>query len=242
MGNIINNPGVEQVVSPRTKITNFKAQARKKTAHGLILGLNMKFKKDVKEDPEKHYSARELEILFGEKVRELNITKSGIPPKEIIDKGLKLEGSHCQLCGQKIKQSWKMSLCKGAIETLFKIYQLIDGKEFIKTKEIYTQFETASATAELTKLKYLGAIYPYYNTDDYEKESQRPGKWALTKQGKAFINRNGKLPSHVVIKNECVLEKGEEVFIDDERLQWLKEEDIWEELKEHWNSKEDLKA
>lgn len=232
---------IEKIVSPRTKVTNFRAQQKKKTALGIILGLNMKFKKDVAINPDKQYSARELEILFGEKVTELNAVKAGIPVKEALDKGLKMEGDFCSQCGQRIKQSFKISLSKNNIEILWTIYKLMNGNEFIETKQLYDMIN-GSSTAELTRLKYLGAIYPFFNASDYEKGSKRPGKWAITKHGRAFLSKRGKLPEYVIVKDEEVVEVGEGLFVDDETLHWMDEEEIWKDMQEHWKTEDDLKV
>ena len=111
--------------------------------------------------------------------------------------------------------------------------------KFIETKEIYTQIEKASPTAELTKLKYLGAIYPYFEPADYEKKSKRSGKWAISERGIKFLKKWGKLPSYVLVKDEDVVELGAGIFIDDESLKWMTEDDIWKEMQEHWEDKTD---
>lgn len=237
----ITNQPIEEIVSPRTKVTNFKPQQKRKTAHGIILGLNQKFKNDVKKDPNKQYSARELEILFWEKVAQLNAVKAGIPEKEAKDNVNKIEGDFCRSCGQRIKQSFKISLSKNNIGILWEIHKLMNGEDFIETSKLYSVIN-GSSTAELTRLKYLGAIYPYFNATDYEKGSKRPGKWAITKHGRAFLKKYGKLPEYVIVKDEEVVEVGEGIFIDDETLHWMDEEEIWKDMKEHWNTEDELKV
>lgn len=237
-----NGKEIESIVSPRTRVTNFKPIQKRKTAHGIILGLNQKFKKDVAKDPQKSYSAMELSILFGEKVSELNLAKKGSIPTEEKNKELKQEGSRCAACGQRIKQSMRRTLSKNLINTLWIIHQLSKEKGFMKTKEIYTKINTSSPTAELTNLKYIGAIYPHFDKEDYEKESTRSGKWAISEKGLKFLKKRGSLPFYVIVKDEEIIEYGEDIFIDDEKLKWQTEEEIWKDLKDHWKTEDDLKV
>jgi hypothetical protein len=234
----IKNPQpIERIERPMQRVVHFKLQQKRKTAHGLILGLNQKFKKDVSKDPGKTYTAQELSLLFGEKVVELNVMKKEVPEGEISVSSV--TGDFCASCGQRIKQSFKVGLSKNSISTLWMIHKLMGENKFIETKEIYTQIEKASPTAELTKLKYLGAIYPYFEPADYEKKSKRPGKWAISERGIKFLKKWGKLPSYVLVKDEDVVELGAGIFIDDESLKWMTEDDIWKEMQEHWEDKTD---
>src|SRR3990167_8963765 len=132
----------------------------------------------------------------------------------------------CDKCGQTIKDSFKISLSKNNIQVLLSIYKLIKGKNFVETKELYSLTKKGSSTAELSRLKYLGAIQFYFDLSDYEKRSKRSGKWYLTEKGYKFIMRNGTLPSYVIIKNKEVIEKGSEIYISNQSLKWLNEEQI----------------
>lgn len=228
---------IEKIERPMQRVVNFKQQQKRKTAHGLILGLNQKFKKDVANNPAKTYTAQELSLLFGEKVVELNVMKKEVPEKEVIVS--KVTGDFCPSCGQRIKQSFKIPLSKNSIEVLWTIRKLMGENKFIETKQIYTEIVKASPTAELTKLKYLGAIYPYFDATDYEKKSKRSGKWAITERGLRFLKCRDKLPSYVLVKDEDVVELGGGIFINDDSLKWMTEDDIWKEMQAHWEDKTD---
>lgn len=206
-----------------------------KTAQGIIIGLNQKFKREKKKDPNINYTVTELEILFDEKVKELNLLTKENP---IITTTRKRVGNICLHCGQRIKSSFKVSLSRNNIKILMIISELIGHKGHVETKDIYTKIEKGSATAELTRLKYLGAICPFYTSQDFEKESQRSGKWMMTVRGEKFLKRERQLPGHVIVKNEQVTEVGEGKFIDDDSLEWMKEEDIWKDMKKHWENDE----
>ena len=144
---------------------------------------------------------------------------------------------HCDKCGQKIRQSFKVPLSKNNIRVLWTIYQVIRSekdKHYIQTKEVYGRVKGGSATAELTRLKYLGAITKFFTAADRDKLSKRSGKWTLTDKGKAFIEHKGTLPNYVVILNEDTIESGSGIFVDDESLKWHTEDAIWAIMREHW--------
>jgi hypothetical protein len=108
------------------------------------------------------------------------------------------------------------------------------AKGYVETKQIYGLVKSASPTAELTRLKYLGLIEHYFTEEDYKKESKRSGKWIVTQNGIDFILKKGTAPIYVEVQNEKVFNRAREVYIDDPNLQWHKEKDIWEIMQEYW--------
>jgi len=235
---IVPNIPIEKEVSPRTKVTNFTNIQKRKTAHGIIVGLNQKFKRDLTKDTNTSYTARELSILFGEKVTELNLERKKRPQEELKYIEIKEKGERCPICGQKKRMSFKVKLSKNLIRVLWDIYKTKKCGDYIKTKEIFKlpSINTSSGSAILTRLKYLGLIHPYFDSVDFERESVRSGKWIITKAGINFLKRHTAVPCSVIVKNERVMELGETVLIDDPAIKWEDGEDIWKELKEHWGN------
>jgi hypothetical protein len=139
----------------------------------------------------------------------------------------------CKCCGARIKE-FIVPLSKNNIQVLLTIWRTKSDKAYITTKEIYGKVKSSSPTAELTRLKYLGAIEPYFDSEDLKKESHRSGKWIITKNGSDFIKKKGTLPKHVIVRNGQVIRHEEGVFIDDPCLKWDTESDIWKELKEYY--------
>jgi hypothetical protein len=140
----------------------------------------------------------------------------------------------CPHCGSRLKE-FIIPLSRNNIKVLLTIYPIARSKGFIETKQIYTLIKSASPTAELTRLKYLGLLRPYFTDEDLKKESKRSGKWFVTLKGLGFIKRQLKAPSYVKVINEHVKELGPEVFIDDSSLKWQKEKDIWAVMQRYWN-------
>jgi hypothetical protein len=146
----------------------------------------------------------------------------------------------CDKCGQRIRGPFKVPLSKNNISVLWTMFTLMNkNKKFVQTKEIYSLVRGGSPTAELSRLKYLGAIAPFFSVEDMDKESKRSGKWALTQKGLFFMGKKGTLPSYVVVNHEVVVERGNEISIDDPTLKWHSEDNIWQIMKEYWEGKKD---
>ena len=139
----------------------------------------------------------------------------------------------CSHCGARIKE-FTIPLSRNNISVLLTIYRIDKPMGFFKTKEIYTKVKSSSPTAEITRLKYLGAIAPYFDVRDVQKKNIRSGKWVITDKGIDFIKKAGTLPSYVIVRNEKVIKRGSEIFIDNPELKWHKEADIWKVMKDYW--------
>jgi hypothetical protein len=144
-------------------------------------------------------------------------------------------GEICKYCGSRIKE-FKIPLSRNNISVLLTIYKLDKPLGFFKTKEIYTKVKSSSPTAEITRLKYLGAIAPYFDVRDVQQKNIRSGKWVITDKGTNFIKKIGSLPSYVIVRNERVIKRGEEISIDNPQLKWHKEADIWKVMKDYWEN------
>lgn len=72
-----------------------------------------------------------------------------------------------------------------------------------------------------------------------EEGKIRSGRWKLTDAGIKFLMNRKPLPSFVSVKDSDVVERGELIFIKDDLLKWMSEEEIWKELKEFWAEEKD---
>lgn len=70
----------------------------------------------------------------------------------------------CSTCHQKIRPPRKHTLNNNTIYYLYEILEKIveSGQTYIETEDMYDIDFKGSNTAENTKLKYFGAIEPYY--------------------------------------------------------------------------------
>lgn len=138
----------------------------------------------------------------------------------------------CEHCHQRIRPARKYSLNRNCIYYLAKILQVMQqtGNDFIETKETYKIKFAGSNTAENTKLKYLGAITPYYTGHEEEQGVKRSGKWKITEKGYAFLRGTSTLPKYVEVIDEMVIEEGEGFYINDRRLLWYSHQDYWKEV------------
>lgn len=124
------------------------------------------------------------------------------------------------------------SLSKNALYVLAHAYKLHKKEGFARTKDFYPLKFKGSITAELSKLKYLGAIYQYFNEEDEKKVSKRSGKWIVSKEGFNFLHGRGRLPSFVKVEDQQVVEVGEGWMIDNKNIAWMHEDDYWKEFME----------
>ena len=147
-----------------------------------------------------------------------------------------VQDMNCPHCGARTIE-FKVPLSKNNIHVLFTIYKMTDqGIKHIKTKDLYNKIHSSSPTAELTRLKYLGAIKPYFTQEDLKKESHRSGKWTLTERGRLFMEKKIGLPSYVIVRNKKAIEEGEEWMADNTALKWHKEDEIWQIMKDFWST------
>ena len=145
-------------------------------------------------------------------------------------------GEVCSKCGAKVKAPYEVPLSRNAISSLLAIFRGQGDKSFVTTEDIYKLIKKSSATAEVVRLRYLGAVRPFYTENDFDKESKRSGKWCLTEKAKGFLKGKDTLPSKVVVHNGEVVKKEEEWFINNKKIKWKTEDDIWKDLKSFWDS------
>ena len=143
--------------------------------------------------------------------------------------------TRCPTCHQKIRPPRTHRLNNNTIYYLSEIYNIIKNsdKKFIETEEMYGIEFKGTNTAENTKLKYFGAIEPFYTGDEEDRGVKRSGKWKLTDEGVLFLIRHGTLPSSVTVVDEEVTEKGKEIYIDDNSLEWYSHRDYWNDVMEN---------
>ena len=170
-------------------------------------------------------------MFGGNYLSDLNLESIGTIQTDLLN----FQNSICSKCGQKIRKPFRVPLSKNNISSLWNIYKSSKNDGYAKSKDMGF-FLGASGSAEITRLKYLGAIEAFFSKEDLEKLSKRSGKWCLTERGKQFLFKQGTLPSYVVVDKEEIIEHGDEVFIDDESLKWQSEDDIWFDLFEFWES------
>lgn len=145
-------------------------------------------------------------------------------------------GEVCSKCNQKVKKPYEVPLSRNAVHSLFAVFRGQGKKDFVTTEDIYKLIDKSSATAEVVRLRYLGAVRPFFTAKDFEKESTRSGKWCLTDKGRDFIKGVGTLPSKVLVHNGDVVKRSEEWFISNKGIKWKTEDDIWRDLKSFWDS------
>lgn len=128
-----------------------------KTPYGLLLSLNQRFAKEEKTEPFKTYTVKELRTVFGEIVVEMNRIRYGKEQLLVKQEDYrKHEGESCPYCGQRLKNSFKVTLNKNLIEILFNLYNMGKDLPFLKTKDIFDKqiVSNSSGSAILTQLKY----------------------------------------------------------------------------------------
>ncbi len=166
-------------------------------------------------------------IRLCELERELILSSEYIKINEYVE--LKLEESSEHFINSNFRINiWTLS--KNIVNVLLSFAKLQDKKDFVEIDKIYNFSKKGSNTAFITQLKYFGAIEPYFTEKDLLKKSKRSGKWKLSFAGKEFLKGVGKLPSHISIQNKKIISKGEEILIQDEKIKWKTEDNIWEEL------------
>lgn len=149
--------------------------------------------------------------------------------------GFRMIPNICEHCGARIKE-FTIPLSRNNINVLLTIYKLDKPFGYFKTKEIYNKVKSSSPTAEITRLKYLGALAHYFDVRDVQSKNIRSGKWVITDKAMDFILKKGTLPSYVIVRNEKVIKRGEEIYIDDISLKWHKEKDIWRVMQDYWDN------
>lgn len=140
--------------------------------------------------------------------------------------------NRCPHCNQRIRPPRTHILNRNTISYLSKIFRAIKQSEnkFIETDEMYQIRFKGSNTAENSKLKYLGALKPFYTGDEEERGVKRSGKWTLTEKGVMFLIGHGTLPEYVTVVDEKIIDWGKQVFINDPSLKWYKHQDYWNDV------------
>lgn len=141
------------------------------------------------------------------------------------------EERYCKCCKQKMPRLYKFSLSKNVIYFLAKLNLNLNQDGFIETKDIYGLGYKGTNTAVLTQLKYFGALNHYFLDEDHEKKSGRSGKWTITESGLNFLKGESCLPKWVEVYNSRVVERGQNINIQDDCLKWQTEDDIWDMIR-----------
>jgi len=168
-------------------------QIHYKTPQGIILGLNQKFLRELKEDPNQTYSVQELSRLFSMKVQELNLLakqeeikleewdkKLPMLNKEHVQeiKDLTLEqmdkGTRCPTCKSFIKR-YKRKLNSSMAWTLILMYKYFkqpDHKEWLHVEDYMKSLQgiPVSLRGDFPKLRYFGLIKEKDNPEGSENE------------------------------------------------------------------------
>ena len=114
--------------------------------------------------------------------------------KENFDKG-----SNCPCCNQFVKQYY-FSISSGQIIGLINLYHL-DKKnpgKYFKIREI-ENYKEGFAGGSFAKTKHWGLANDMINEDTGKRTS---GLWAITEQGKAFVEGKIKIPLKVKLYNK----------------------------------------
>ena len=191
-----------------------------KTPQGLILGLNQVFSKISKENPLKTFSALEISMIMGEKVRELNLlAKKGDQELEEWDKKLPIfdkkvieeektrilesldHGIRCPYCSQYMKR-YKRKLNSGMAYILIKVYKMIPDLNYpggyFHINDIVKKTGMNPNTSEFQKLRFWGFTEPKSMNKDDKKTR---GFYKLTEKGKNFVENRIEVPRHIFLYN-----------------------------------------
>lgn len=223
--------GVEIPVKQAPAITIEKAVAPKiisrinaKTPQGVILGLNHKFIHEAKVRPERIYTVRELEIMFGEVVRVLNLMNKQVEKEfdewdkklPLLDKTLNEEtkreilermhkGLRCPACNQFVKR-YKTKLNSGMAICLIHLFKMNAEERFeggfVHINQILKERGINPTNLSIHKLRAWDLVQPKTLNKDEEKNQ---GFWKITEKGKLFVLGKAKVPRHFYSYNREIL-------------------------------------